>query len=156
MLFQQFLVHPGFGIKAFQKTRADHLDQVLVACFVFAKQHKMVVAVDAVDLIKAGAGSNIHLTADDGFDACRNCGIVELHAAIHNAVVGDGHGGLAQLLDAVEKFVDPARAVQQAVFGMQMQMGKLSFCLLRHVVPFLGPRRFASDRSDAVPLAGSV
>ena len=146
VLFQQFLVHAGLGIKPLQKAGADHLDQVFVAGFIFAEQHKVVVAVNAVDLVESGAGSNIHLAADNGTDTSRHCRIVELHAAIHNAVVGDGHGGLAQLFDAVEQFVDSARTVQQAVFGMQMQMGKLAFCLLRHGFPFL---RVPAARSDA-------
>ena len=58
----------------------------------------MVVAVDAVDLVKPRAGGNVHLAADDGLDARRLGGIKKCHAAVHNAVVGYGAGGLPHLL----------------------------------------------------------
>ena len=50
----------------------------------------MVVAVNAVDLIKAGAGGNIDLTADDWLDARRLGRAVKVDHAVHIAVVGDG------------------------------------------------------------------
>ena len=134
--FEQVFVDARLGVEAFKETGRDHFDQVLVAGLVFAQQHKVVVAVDAVDLVKAGAGGDIDLAADDGADARGNGGVIKLHTAVHDAVVGDGDGGLAQLLDAVEQFVDAAGAVQQAVLCVQVQVGELAGGWFSHGVPF--------------------
>ncbi len=136
VLFQQVLVDAGLGVKTFEKAGADHLDQVFVAGLVFAQQDQMVVAVDAVDFIVPRTGGHVHFAPDDGLNTGRHGGVVELDAAVHNAVVGDGHGGLAQLLDALEQPVDAARAVQQTVFGVQVQVCELTFGSFRHCFPF--------------------
>ena len=86
----------------------------------------MIVAIDLVHLIKAGAGGHIDLTADDRLDACLFCGLIELDTAVHDAVVRDGDGALAALLDAVHQLVDAAGTVQQAVFGMDVEMNEVS------------------------------
>ena len=86
----------------------------------------MVVAVDFVDFIEAGTGGHIDLTADDRLDACLFCGLIELDTAVHDAVVCDGNGALTTLLDAVHKLVDTAGTVQQAVFGMDVEMNEVS------------------------------
>ena len=51
-------------------------------------------------------------------------GGVKIHHAIEHAMVGDGAGVHAQLLNQSGQLFDAARAVQQAVLGMQMQMRK--------------------------------
>ena len=147
--FEQFFVNPRFGVKAFEEAGRNHLDEVFVAGLVFAQQHQMVVAVDAVDLVKPAAGGHIDLAADDRPDAGRLGRIVKLDTAVHDAVVGDGHSILAKLLQTRKQPVDAAGAVEQAVFGMQVQVGKLS-CLFSHCFP-LGGRRQASG-----PPAGCV
>ncbi len=86
----------------------------------------MVVAVDLVDFVEAGAGGHIHLTADDGLDASLFCSLIELDAAVHHAVVGAGNGGLSALFYAVHQLVDAAGTVQKAVFRMNMQVDKVS------------------------------
>ena len=45
---------------------------------------------------------------------------IKIHHAIHHAVVGDGAGGLPHRLDELGEVADTARAVEQAVFGMDM------------------------------------
>ncbi len=70
VLLQQVMVNARLGIKALQETGGYHFDQVFIPGFIFAEQDQVVVAVNAVDLIKAGAGGNIHLTANDRLDAC--------------------------------------------------------------------------------------
>lgn len=86
----------------------------------------MVVAVDLIYLIEAGAGGHIDLAADDGLDARLLGRFVELDAAVHDAVVGDGDGVLTALLDTVHKLVDAAGTVQKAVFGMDVKMDEVS------------------------------
>ncbi len=119
MLLQQLPVDTGLVVKALGEARRAKLDEVLVAGHVFAQQHQMPgLIVQLVDLIKAAAGGNVQLTADDGLDPGLFGGLVEIHAAVHHAVVGDGNGGLSQLLHPLHQRAQTAGAVQQAVFGM--------------------------------------
>ena len=74
--------------------------------------------VQLVDLVKAAAGRHIQLTADDGLDPGLFGGLVEIHAAVHDTVIGDGNGGLSQFLHPLHQRAQTAGAVQQAVFGM--------------------------------------
>jgi len=86
-----------------------------------------------VDLLEAGAppGGHVDLAADDGLDPRRLAGPVEVHRAVHDPVVRDGYGGLAQLPDPLCQTVDAAEAVQEAVFGVDVKVneghGNLSF-----------------------------
>ena len=77
-------------------------------------------AVEFVLLVKARARSDVHLAADDGLDALGLAGAVKVDHAVHHAVVGDGAGGLPHRLDELGEVADTARAVEQAVFGMDM------------------------------------
>ena len=130
VLLQQVMVNARLGIKALQETGGYHFDQVFIPGFIFAEQDQVVVAVNAVDLIKAGAGGNIHLTANDRLDACGFGCIIKGNTAVHNTVVGNGNGGLAQLFDIVKQAVNTAGAIQQAVLSMQVQVGELSLRLV--------------------------
>ena len=124
VLLQKLLIHAWLGIKALHKTGRDHFDQVLIAGLVFAQQDQMVVAVYSIYLIKAGAGGNIDFAPDDGLDTRLFSGFIKLHTAVHHAVVGAGNGGLSALLHPLHQLVDTTGAVQQAVFRMDMQVGK--------------------------------
>ena len=84
----------------------------------------VVFVIDAVDPVRNGPGRHIDLAADDGLDARGLGGLVKIDAAVHNAVVRNGDGILSQLLDPVHELVDPAGAVQQAVFRMDMKVYK--------------------------------
>ena len=68
--------------------------------------------------------ADIDLAADDGGNARVPTGVIKIHRAVHHAVVGDGGVGKAQFFQAADQRADAVGAVQQAVFGMQMQMGK--------------------------------
>ena len=137
VLFQQFLIDTRLGVKTLGKAGRHHLDKVLVACLVFAEQNQVVVAVDTVDLIKAGAGGYIDLTADDGLDARRFGRIKESHAAVHDTVVGDSARRLPHRFQLVKHPVNAAGTVQQAVLGVDMKVCELSRGRFRHgVFPF--------------------
>ena len=125
MGLEQFPVHPGLGVKPLGKAFGDHAGQIAVPLFRFAEQHQMAVAaVQLVYLILPGAGSHIDLAADDGLDSLRLARLVEVHHAVHDAVVGDGHGALAQLLHPLDQQGNAAGPVQQGIFGMDMQVDK--------------------------------
>ena len=95
--------------------------EVAVARLVLAQQDEVAGrAVQLVDPVEPGAGGHVDLTADDGFDALRLAGPVEVDDAVHVAVVSNGDGGLAQLLDPLGQLWDAAGPVQKAVFSMDM------------------------------------
>jgi hypothetical protein len=48
-----------------------------------------------------------------------------MHRAKNIAVVGHGHGGHAELMNALDQFLDVASAVEQRVIAMQMQVDEL-------------------------------
>src|SRR5699024_9669301 len=64
-------------------------------------------------------------------------GPVEINGTVHDAVVGDGHGALSQLLDSFGQAVDPAGSIQEAVLCMDMEVNK-------------GHRRFLSDGNSGI------
>ena len=120
----------GLELKALQETGGYHFDQVLYP----------------VSFCRAGSGGccrQCGLTLSKrvrvatytsqpmiGFDACGFGCIIKGNAAVHNAVVSNGNGGLAQLFDIVKQAVNTAGAIQQAVLSMQVQVGELSLRLM--------------------------
>jgi hypothetical protein len=52
-------------------------------------------------------------------------GIYKVHRAKNVAVVGHGHGGHAEFMDALNEFLDVASAVKQRIIAMQMQVDEL-------------------------------
>ena len=98
---------------------------MLVARFVFAQQQQMIrLAVQLIDPVEAGAGRHIELAADDGLDPRLFCGLVKIHASVHHAVIGDGDGGLSQLLQPLHQRLDAAGAVEKTELRMQMKMNE--------------------------------
>ena len=75
-------------------------------------------------VLVTAAARDIHFASDDGLDAPRGGGVVELLGREEIAVVGDSHGGHAAPRRLVHEFLNPAGAVQQAVIGVQMQMNE--------------------------------
>ena len=119
MLLQKGQIHPGLAVKAMDKGFRHQIAQVFVASPVLAQQHQMVgVVVQPMHLVRHPPAGHIHLAADDGLDARGLGSLVKIDAAVHDAVVGDGHSGLAQLLHPVHQAVNPAGPVQKAVFTM--------------------------------------
>ena len=125
ILFQQLLIDAGLGVKALHKRGRYHFDKVFVTGLIFAQQDQMVIAIDLVHLIKAGAGGNIDFAADNRLDARLFSRLVKLHAAVHNAMVCAGNGGLPALFYALHQLVDAAGTVQKAVFRMDVQMNEV-------------------------------
>ena len=66
--------------------------------------------------------ADVDLASDDGMDAALFRLGVEIHDAVHDAVIRDGAGVHAQFFDAVQQGTDAVCAVQETVFGVQMKM----------------------------------
>ena len=124
VLLEQLLVHPGLAIKAFGPGPGNHGDEVLIALLVFTEKHQVAVLAVHAALDCAGTGRHIDLTADNGVNPPLLGGFIEVNDPIHGPVVGDGHRLLAQLFHPIHELLNAAGAVQQAVFRMQMKMGK--------------------------------
>ena len=126
VLLEQFMVHARFHIKPLDKPQADHMDEIAVAGHVFAQQNQVAVPFAArIGAVMPGARRDIDLAADDRMDAALFGGAVKVDCTVHHAMVGDGNGGLAELGDAVHQLLNAARPVQQAEFGVHMQVRKL-------------------------------
>ena len=121
VLVQQFPVDARLDIKALGEAGGYQIAEIAVALFVPAQQNEVgIPVVDAVLLAVAAARRDIDLTADDGPDARGLAGLIEGDRAVHDAVVGDGQRLLPELGSAFGHAVDPARAVEQGVFTVDM------------------------------------
>ncbi len=80
--------------------------------------------VQLVLLLEPGTGRDIYFTPDNQLDTGLFAELIQLNNPIHHPVVGDGDGTLSQFLCPGRDVPQPAGAVQQAVFGMQMKMDK--------------------------------
>ena len=125
VLFQQLQIHSGLAVKTIGKGLRHQQAQILITLAVPAQQHQMIgVIVQAVDPVCHAAACHIHLTADNGLDACSLGGLIKIDTAIHDAMIRNGNGSLAQLLDPVHHAANAAGTVQQAELGMDMKMYK--------------------------------
>ena len=121
ILLQQLMIHPGLAVKAVQIRLGYHIAQVLIAGHILTQQHQMViVVVNAVDPVSPASGGHIDLAANDRLNPRFLRCLIEVDDAVHCPVIGDGNGSLAQLLHPAHELFDPARAIQQAVFRMNM------------------------------------
>ena len=81
-------------------------------------------AVQLPHLVRPVPRGNVDLTANDGVDVLGHTGFIEIHTAVHNPMIGDGHRRLSQFLDPLHQVLDAAGAIQQGILRMQMQMYK--------------------------------
>ena len=65
----------------------------------------------------------VDLAADDRLDAVLVARLVELDRAVHHAVIGEPQGRLVERRRALGERFDLARAVEQRVLGVHVQMG---------------------------------
>ena len=125
VLMQQRPVDPGLDVEALGKAGRDQITEVAVAGLVFAQKDQVTVLLVAPRLaVKARARGDIDLAADDGLDPRRLTGLIEGHRAVHDPVVGERDGALAELPDARGKPVRAAGAVEQAEFTVNMKVNK--------------------------------
>ena len=121
VLAEQLPVGARLVVVALEVRRRGELDEVLVAGLVARQQREVRVA-----LLDAGAavpvGGDVELEADDRLDALVLGGAVELDGAAQRAVVGERHRRHAQLLGPRDQLLDPARAVEQRVLAVHVEM----------------------------------
>ena len=145
MLAQQLLVDARVVIEALQVAHRVQVGQVLPADVVLG-QEDQVVALSLGPIV--AIGRDVGLAAEDGLDPVLARALVEIEGPEQVAVVGDGHGLHAALEHAGEELVQPDRAIEEAVLGMQMQMGELS-----HAPSIAGNRVEAKEIDASIYLA---
>ena len=127
---EDFLVDARLVVIALQMGRGRELDEVFVAHLVLRQEHEMIVNIAATAaaaglLLQPAARCDIDFATDDGLDALLPRRLVEINRAIEHAVVGERKRGELQFVRAVDQLVEPAGAVEQAVFGVKVEMDKV-------------------------------
>ena len=119
---KQLKIHSWFIVKTIYKPFGNDLHQVLITCIIFRQQHQMIVSVLSCSAfpVKTGAGSHINLTAKDRLDPHFPGSPVKIDDAVHNAVIGDCHAVHSQLFCPCSQLLNLGRAIQKAVFCMDM------------------------------------
>ena len=125
MLGEKFLADARLVVEAVQRGLRGDLHQVAVAFFVLSQHQQVVVGVALGRGAMVVLLADVELAADDRLHAGVFGRIDELDCAKDVAVIGHGHGGHAEFLDALDEFLDIAGAVEHGVIGMQVQMDEL-------------------------------
>ena len=125
ILAQEVFVHTRPVVESLGEGQADHVDQIAVSLLIFAQQNQMIwIVVLSVHFVETGARRDIDLTADDRLDARPLGRSIEIHHAIHHAVIGDRNRVLSDFFQMVHHTGNPVRTVQQTELRVYMQMGK--------------------------------
>ena len=85
----------------------------------------IIVARAALGGVGAVMGCDIGFEADNWLDVGFFGGIIKINCAVHDAVVGDGDTVHAELGGAFDNAVDSGITVEEAVFGMDVEMHKI-------------------------------
>ena len=117
--------HVDRGLAAIQpveEARGGELHEVAIADVV-RRQQRQVVALDLARPTCRMVVDEVDLAAEDRLDVVLPASLVHLDRAVHHAVVGQPQRGLAELGGALGERLDLARAVEQRVLGVHVEMG---------------------------------
>ena len=121
VLLEQLHVDPGLVVETVCECQGVQLDDVLISPFVLCQQHQMEKA-PILGIVALHVVAHVELTTDDGLDSVRLGLLVKFKRSEHVSVIGDCHGREIALFTGVPDALNARRTVQQAVFGMKMQM----------------------------------
>ena len=111
----------------------DEAAEVLIAPVVLGQEDQVEgLAVGLALLVRHRPAGNVGLDADDRLDALVLRRLVERDGAVEGAVVRDGHRIHALGGRRVDQLGDPAEAVEQAEFGMGVEVGEVVGSQGRH------------------------
>ena len=127
VLRQQVLVDARLVVEPLGVAGRHQLDQVVVALARLRQQDQVVRGfAGRAALGPPIARRDVDLAAEDRIDAALPRLIVEHDRREHVAVLGDRHRRHLQLHRAVEQLLDPARAVEQRVLAVQVEMDEVA------------------------------
>jgi hypothetical protein len=137
-------------------TLGNQLEQIAIALFILDQQSKMAGGLMGWFSATAISLSDIDFAANDWFYTCFPSRHIKINDAIHGTVVSDSQAVHAQFLGSGNKLRYAAHAIEQAVFGVDVQMDKL----LRHRLDYntctRGPERGISDYQTFLPVVMSM
>ena len=123
VLGQQGLVDSRLVVVPLEVRQAGKLDEVAIAGQIFDQQDQVIrITIGSAFLLVARARRDVSLLADNRVDAGRLRLEIEIDGAVEDAVVGERDRGHARFNGMTDHLGDPARAVEQAVFGMGMKV----------------------------------
>ena len=121
VLGEQLEIHARLAaVQALEEALARERREVLEA-LVGRRQQRQVVALDLA-VAHVAVVDEVGLEAEQRLDAVLLGRLVELDGAVHDAVVGQADGRLAVGGGALGELVDVARAVEQRVLGVDVQV----------------------------------
>ncbi len=121
VLREQLQVHARLAaVQAFEEALARERRQVPEA-LVGRRQQRQVVALDLA-FAHVTVVDEVGLEAEQRLDTVLLGRLVELDGAVHDAVIGQAEGRLAEGGGALGELADVARAVEQRVLGVDVQM----------------------------------
>ena len=136
---KQFFIDSRLEIESFETCTRSHLDQVLKPSGVLTEQSQVVtlVAFSApATFCESTFRRNVGFVSDDRIDVMRFASSVKFQRAMQVAMVGDSKCIHPVLDRSLYQSGDRAGAVEQAVMGMAVKMGKFP---VRHDIPFQLP-----------------
>ncbi len=124
---QNLLVDPGAMVEALQVPDRDQADEVVVALGVGREKRQVVVGLGdpGAGLLEAAADRDVDLAAEDRLQSAVPARVVEGHGPEHVAVVRDREGLHPELGRVVHKLVEAARAVEEAVLGVEVEVDEV-------------------------------
>src|SRR3954453_18222682 len=113
------------AVEALEEAGRGELDEVPVADVVLGQQREVVAlaAPRAAGRAVRMVVDEVDLAAHDRLDAVLRARLVELDRAVHHAVVGQAERGLAELGGPRGERLDVARAVEQRVLRVDVEVG---------------------------------
>ena len=118
---EQLEVHARLAaVQALEEALAGQRREVLEA-LVVGRQQRQVVALDLA-VAHVAVVDEVRLEPEQGLDVVLLGGLVELDRAVHDAVVGQADGRLIEGGGALGELADVARAVEQRVLGVDVQV----------------------------------
>jgi len=119
------LADAGLAIEAVERGLGRDANEVAIAFFVLGENEEVVV------LVAFSRGAVVFLLGDvefapeDGLDALVLGGVEEMDSSVDVAVVGHGNGFLSERGYAVDELGNVTGAVEEGVFGVEMEVGEL-------------------------------
>jgi hypothetical protein len=140
VLPEELHVHPGVIVEAFQMTESHQAAEILVS-FLVHGQKNQVMGVRAPILrhgaVFSVARGDVHFATQNGFDPFVRALGEKLHGAEDVPVVRDGHCFHVESAGFVQQRTDPDRAVQQAVFGVNMKVNEGGWAAQWNLISFM-------------------
>ena len=121
ILTQNIMVHTRLIVESASKSLGYDLHQIFIALFVLCQKDQMaLMLIELWCLIGHLSSRRIDFTTQNGLYTLFLTFFIEINDAEHNAVIGDGTSFHPLFLDFFDQIFDSSRAIQKAIFCMNM------------------------------------